>query len=182
MNRLRWHLQHGLRSVGLPGWAGAAIALACAAVWWGISAPLGTEVARLEAESVLIERRLAERPTAVPTDQTPQQQLESFSRRFSDEKGIAPALARLHAIARKRGVTVEQAEFKYASEPSELLARYTIVLPVKADYRALRRFSRDLLRELPGVALEEVNLRRSDAKSPVLESQLRLVMFLGKAG
>ena len=182
MNRLRWHVRQMLRAIGLPGWAGAAIALGCGAVWWGISAPLGSEVVRLDAESAVLEARSARRAPAAPAEATPQQQLESFLRRFPDDKGIAPALARRHAVARKAGVSVEQAEFKYASEPSEPLARYTIVLPVKADSRALRRFSRDVLRELPGVALEEVNRRRADAKSPVLESQLRLVLFLGKAG
>ena len=181
VKRLRWQVQHALRAVGLPGWVGAVIALACAAVWWGASVPLADDAARLAADSVTLERRLAERQTAAPIDATPQQQLEAFTRRFPDEKGIAPSLARLHAIARRRGVTIERAEFKYVSEASEPLARYTVVLPVKADYRALRRFSRDLLRELPGVALEEVNLRRSDAKAPVLEAQLRLVLFLSKA-
>lgn len=182
MNRLRWHFLHVWRSIGVPGWAGAAIALACVAVWWGASAPLVDEIRRLDVATAALERRSQERPTPVAAAATPEQQLQTFSQRFPDEKGIAPALARLHALARQRGVAIEQAEFRYASEASEPLARYTIVLPVKADYRALRRFIGDVLREMPGLALEEVNLRRSEAKSPLLESQLRLVMFVGKAG
>jgi hypothetical protein len=66
------------------------------------------------------------------------------------------------------------------AEATESLARYTIVLPVKTDYAALRRFTRDVLRELPGLAMEEVSLRRSDAKSPLLDAQLRLVLYVVK--
>ena len=112
---------------------------------------------------------------------SPQQQLAEFERRFSGEKSITAALGRLHAAARRQGVQLDQAEFKFASDAREPLSRYTVVLPVKADYRALRRFTHDAVQELPGLAMEEVNLRRSDPKSPVLEAQLRFVLFLTKA-
>ncbi len=111
---------------------------------------------------------------------TPQQQLAAFEQRFADERSMAPSLARLQAAAQRRGFTLDQAEFKLANEATEPLLRYTIGLPVKADYRALRRFSRDALRDLPGLALDEVSLRRSDPKSPQLEAQLRFVLFLAK--
>lgn len=179
MKQARWWLLHVTRSAGLPGWAGAALALACGALWFGASAPLASETARLAAGSAALEQRLAQQRPTLSAELSPQQQLEAFARRFPGEKGIAPTLARLHVLAKQRGVQIEQGEFKLANEPSEALGRYTIVLPVKADYRALRRFSRDLLREMPGLALEEVNLRRSDAKAPLLEAQLRLVLFLG---
>ena len=181
MKRLRWQLVHVWRSIGVPGWAGVAIASACAGVWWGASMPLRDETRRLDAASTALERRAQQRPVVMAAVASSEQQLQMFANRFPSEKGIAPALVRLHALARQRGVVIEQAEFRYASEASEPLARYTIVLPVKADYRAMRRFTGDLLREMPGLALEEVNLRRSDAKSPVLESQLRLVLFVAKA-
>lgn len=182
MNRLRWHLLHVWRSIGIPGWSGAAIVLACAGLWLGVTAPLGQELERLDAARSALERRGLERVAPVAAAATAEQQLASFTRRFPDEKAIVPALARMNALALQRGVAVEQAEFRYVSDPGEPLARYTIVLPVKAEYRALRRFIQELLREMPGLALEEVNLRRSDAKGPLLESQLRLVLFLGKAG
>jgi hypothetical protein len=114
------------------------------------------------------------------TDATPQQQLAAFEQRFGGERTIGPSLARLQAAAQRRGFTLDQAEFKLASELAEPLARYSIQLPIKADYRALRRFSRDALRELPGLALDEVSLRRSDPKSPLLDAQLRFVLFLAK--
>lgn len=179
LTRARWQLAQGLRGIGLPGWVGLAGALACAIALWGVIEPLRADARRLDADSQQLTQRAAARPAAT-TAPTPQQQLVAFEQRFADERSIAPTLARLQAIAQQRGFRLEQAEFKLTSQPTEPLARYTIVLPVKADYRALRRFSRDALRELPALALDEVSLRRSDPASPQLDAQLRFVLFLAK--
>lgn len=182
MKRLRWELLQGLRSVGLPGWVAAALALACVAGWWGGVAPLLDEAGQFDSDSAALEKRLSARgANAAPAELSPQQQLADFERRFSDEKSLTASLARLHAAARRQGVQLDQAEFKFASEAREPLSRYTVVLPVKADYRALRRFTADALRELPGLAMEDVNLRRADPKSPLLDAQLRFVLFVTKA-
>lgn len=178
VTRWRWQLRHGLRGVGPPGWVAAAMVLACA-LGWGLGiAPMRDEARQLDAESALLERRLAAPAAAAPAQATPQQQLAVFERGFGDEKDIAAALARLLAAARKQGIESDQAEFKFSNEAGAPLSRYSIVLPVKADYGALRRFTRDALRELPGLAIEEVSLRRGDPKAPVLDAQLRFVLFV----
>ncbi len=181
LNSLRWHAARGLRGVGLPGWVALVLMVGSAVVAVGGVAPLHAEADRLGADSALLEQRLAAQAqsTAVRVV-TPQQQLADFARRFPNEQGMAPALARLQALARQRGVALDEAEFKFVSDAAEPLARYAITLPFKADYRALRRTTRDALRELPGLAMEEVNLRRSDPGSPLLDAQLRFVLFVTK--
>ena len=181
MTRWRWNVARGLRAIGLPGWV--ALLLACAALIgvWGVIEPLRAEARQLDVDSdVLAQRlRLAADPTA-PIAATPQQQLLAFRQRFPGEQGMAPSLARLQAAAQRHGLQLSRAEFRFSSEPAEPLARYAITLPVQADYRALRRFTRDALRDLPGLAMEEVNLRRSDPKSPLLDAQLRFVLFVAQ--
>jgi hypothetical protein len=59
---------------------------------------------------------------------------------------------------------------------------YAILLPVTADYASLRAFIVDALRELPGLALEEMSLRREDSKSLQLDARLRFVLFLRRGG
>jgi len=180
MNRLGWELSRLLRGLGLPGWVGLALLAGCVGLWWGGAQPLSEQTLRLDHESVQLRQRLATAPLAAPEANGPREQLDQFGKRFSGEPGIAPALRRLHLLARRHGVSIQQAEFKYVNETAEPLARYTIILPVSAEYPALRRFSRALLRDLPGLALEEVNLRRSDPGTSRLEAQLQLVLFLNK--
>jgi len=183
MKRLRWELLNALRAIGLAGWVGLALVLLSAAAWWGVVTPMQDEARQLDADSSTLERRVRERAaTEAPVVLTAQQQLAEFERRFSGEKSLTDSLARLHAAARRQGVQLDKAEFKWASDAREPLSRYTIVLPLTCDYRALRRFTRDAVRELPGLAMEEVSLRRADAKSPLLDVQLRFVLFVSKAG
>ena len=180
-NALRWYAARGLRGVGLPGWVALVLLVGSAVVAVGGVAPLRAEADRLRADSALLEQRMAgQAQSPAVSAATPQQQLAEFVRRFPNEQGMAPALARLQALARQRGVALDEAEFKFVSDAAEPLARYTITLPLKADYRALRRTTRDALRELPGLAMEEVNLRRSDPGSPLLDAQLRFVLFVTK--
>lgn len=182
MKRLRWQLRQLAQAMGLPGWVGLALLFACALGWVLAAGPLGAEADRLERNSAEFERRLGARANAAPVlPSTPQQQLAEFRGRFSGERRIAASVGRLQAAAKRQGVQLDQAEFRFASEAGEPLLRYTIVLPVKADYRALRRFVREALHELPGLAIEEVNLRRNDPKSATLEAQLRFVLFVNKA-
>jgi hypothetical protein len=181
LRRLGWQARQALRAVGLPGWVAIGLLLACAIGWWGALRPMQSDTVQLDADSARIERQIAERAASnAAADVTPEQQLAAFSERFVDEKGIAPSLGRLYAGAKKQGVQLAQAEFKLASEATEPLARYTILLPIKSDYPSLRKFIRTSLRDLPGLALEEVNLRRTDPKAPLLEAQVRFVLFVNK--
>jgi len=181
MNRHLWNLNRLWRGAGLPGWVAVALLGVCVAMVLGGIAPQGAETHRLLEDSAALEQRIAanvDHPAPVQT--TPQQQLAVFLKRFPSEAEMAGAVGSLNAAAKRQGVHLNQAELKFSIEPSGLLARYSIVLPVKADYRALRGFIREAMRELPGLAMEELNLRRSDAKSTVLEAQLRFVLFVAK--
>jgi hypothetical protein len=182
-NALRWHAAQAARSIGPAGWLGVGLLVACALAAALVTAPLAADARRL-AEDVDATRQRAAAARDTPPPASPREQLETFARRFAGEKDMAPSIARLQSLAKRRGVQLEQAEFRLVSEPTEPLSRYVIVLPVKADYRALRLFCRDALRELPALSLEEVNVRRADAKVPLLEAQLRLVLFIrpGAAG
>lgn len=182
MKRLGWQLRQLAQAMGLPGWVGLTLLFACALGWVLVASPLGAEADTLERNTADLEQRLGARANAAAAlPSTPEQQLVEFRSRFTGEKRIAASVGRLQAAAKRQGVQLDQAEFRFASEAGEPLLRYTIVLPVKADYRALRRFVREALRELPGLAIEEVNLRRNDPKSATLEAQLRFVLFVNKA-
>ena len=181
LTRARWQGAQWLRGIGLPGWVGLALGLACVIAVGALVEPKYTDAQQLDASSDLLAQRAASRAmSTAAADATPQQQLATFEQRFAGERAIAQSVARLQAAAQRRGFVLDQAEFKLASDPAEPLARYSILLPVKADYRALRRFTHDALQEMPGLALDEVNLRRSDPKSPLVEAQLRFVLFLSK--
>ena len=100
---------------------------------------------------------------------------------------VAAADAQQRLVSKSSAATLptaspqQQLEFRFTSNAGEPVMRYTIELPIKAGYRALRRFTRAAMLELPGLAIEEVSLRRGDPKSPTLDARLRFVLFLSRA-
>lgn len=182
MNRLRWELVRAASGLGLPGAAALALLVVACAVWLALVLPAREDAERLRDERARIERRLKDAAGAQAIGpQGVREQLAEFRGRFGDEKNLSASLAALHAVARRHGLQLDQAEFKLSGDARDPLSRYAIVLPVKADYRALRRFTQDALRELPGLALEEVNLRRGDARAAQVEAQLRFVLFINRS-
>ena len=177
--RVRWAGLQATAALGLPGAIAAALLAAAAVLHWGATVEAVAAARALDAESALLQHRLAH-PATAPRELSTQEQLAAFEHRFDSDAQIVAALANLQGTARQAGVRLEQAEFKLTREPTEPLARYVIQLALKTDYRSLRRFTRDALRALPGLALEDVTLRRTDARSTQLEAQLRLVLFLRK--
>ncbi|WP_428423374.1 hypothetical protein [Methylibium sp.] len=179
MSPLGWHAERIARHAGLPGWAAALLLLACLAGWLGAELPAAQRAQALNTEIEALELRLRDggegRAAAVDT---PARQLERFRGGFGSAGDITASLAKLQSAAKRNALQLDQAGFKLAADAGEPLLRYSIELPVKADYRALRRFIRDALRDLPGMALEELSLRRGEAKSPVLEARLRFVLFV----
>lgn len=181
VHRLRWELARIAAGLGLPGVVAAGLLVLAAAVWFGLVLPVHGEADRLRDERARLDRQAREAGASAGAPLGVREQLAEFRSRFGDEKGLSAALASLHAVARQHGVQIEQAEFRLSSDAREPLSRYAIVLPVKADYRAVRRFTQDALGRLPGLALEELSLRRGDARASEVEAQLRFVLFINRS-
>lgn len=181
MNALRWHVLSIAAAAGLPGFAAVLLLTACAIVWLAIDQPAQQHATDLRDDNARLAARLrdpARRAAATPP--SAQASLAGFEARFPDERRITEVLAGMRRTASRHGIALERGEFKVQTGPDEALAQYQMVLPLKADYRALRRFVRELLREQPAIALDEVTLRRDDAKSPTVEAQLHLVLFISR--
>jgi len=181
MKRLQWELRRAVAATGLPGWAGVVLLLVCALVWWLAIEPLRSDTESLRVAAAHAQQRLVSKSSvATPPTASPQQQLDAFRHRFGDARTISSSLGRLQAIARQQGLRLDQAEFRFTGNAAEPVMRYTMELPIKGEYRALRRFTHAAMLELPGLAIEEVSLRRGDPKSPTLDARLRFVLFLSR--
>ena len=180
MKHLRWALVNALRQGGLPAWVALALLAATAAAWWLALVPASTQLDALRNANVQLLRQVAQaRPTqAQPA--TLADELSAFETRFENERSIGPALARLHAAAQRHGVVFNAGAFRLESSAPQPLARYVMDWPVQGDYRALRRFMADALREQPALALEAVSLQRSDPASPQVVASLRWVLFIAR--
>jgi len=181
LSRLRWQALQAADGAGWPGGLALLAAVAALGQWMFWSTPLLEQESRLRSELATLEQRRTAKAPQADAGAGAAAELSSFRHRFPQEREIGPVFARVHALALRHGLALPQAEFRLNAGADDDLARYTMSLPLKADYRRLRAFITDLLREVPSVALQELVLRRDDAKTAQLEARLRLVMFVSPA-
>lgn len=94
----------------------------------------------------------------------------------SEDRG--DLLKSLFKIAAENGVTLAQADYRVQSDPECACQRLQITLPVRGTYPRVRAFIDAALAAMSALSLDEISLRRESVKSPNVEAQLRLSLFL----
>lgn len=176
MNRVGEVLE---RVLGRAGIVGAGLLVACAAFWFA-------GVQQAEAEAARLREALAAaaaRPgPALRVNVGPAQSLANFYGYFGSRDEAFAALQAVFLAAEAEGLALETGEYRLARERDASLLRYQIVLPVKGSYRSIRRFVARALNEAPGIALDDLSLRRENVQSSALEARVQLTLFLGAGG
>jgi len=107
--------------------------------------------------------------------------LARFRELLTPEKQADEAMETIQRDAQKNGLAPAGTEYKWQRQPSAKLAEVRIVMPLKAGYAPLRAFVRDVLTDVPGLALEQFDLQRDNIGATVVDARLRFSLFL-KAG
>ena len=181
LNRARWWARRQAERAGPIGIAAGVLAVLTLAAWVGPGRAIPAETLALTRDNEALQRRPVA-PRASDAALTSEGQLRAFENGFADARALNTRYARLWELARRRGVALRQAEFKLTETGQDEFAHYAIQLPVSADYASLRGFVVDALREMPGLALEEMSLRREDSRSLQLDARLRFVLFVRRGG
>jgi len=121
-------------------------------------------------------------PVAIAPPLPPaQQRLQEFYDVLGESRYAEQQVKTLFALAAKNGLTINQAEYKFAANKDGLFHTYTISLPVKGQYGAIRPFCEQILLAIPFASLDEINFKRDAVNNPNLEAKLRFTMHLDNA-
>ena len=178
VTRWRWWAQRTLERAGPVVIGATVVALLTLAAWLVPARAISAEAHALALDNDAMQRRpvATTRASSLPLDS--KGQLDAFESGFPEQKALGASYARLWSLAKRHGVTLRQAEFKLTETDQDEFQRYTMRLPVTADYASLRGFVLDALGEFPSLALEEMNLRREDSKSLQIDAQVNFVLFV----
>jgi hypothetical protein len=97
--------------------------------------------------------------------------------RFPSENQLNTELGRLIEMATQQGLQVPSGDYRLMPGKDGLFDRYVLSLPVKGNYRAIRRYVMAVRNEFPDLAVDDITLRRDNIGSPEVEAQLRFVLF-----
>lgn len=100
---------------------------------------------------------------------------------FPETARLAAELGRLVEIADKQGLILTGGDYRLQpAKDGALFDRYLLTLPVKGDYRSVRSYLKAVRADFPGLAIEDIALRRDSIASAEIEAQLRFVLFARK--
>lgn len=178
MSSWTWRARRLAERAGPAGVGAAALCVLAALAWAGPGLAMSRESRALTRDNERLRRQAAAPSRAASAPLSSERQLDAFEARFPDQQALGASYARLWDVARRHGVALKQAEFRLGDASGDEFQRYAILLPVKADYASLRAFLADALGALPSLALEDMSLKREDAKSLQLDVRLDFVLFV----
>lgn len=97
--------------------------------------------------------------------------------RFPTENQLNAELGRLIEMATEQGLQVPSGDYRLMPGKDGLFDRYVLNLPVKGNYRTIRRYVTAVRSEFPDLAVDDITLRRDNLGNTDVEAQLRFVLF-----
>lgn len=164
------------RSLGTAGVLGVALVAGCLAFYWAGVRPAQAEVEALR-ESLARAARAAPAGRGAPRDAG--ESLARFHGFFRAPEDALGALEAVFAAAAREQVAIDTGEYRVARERGAHLNRYRIAFPVKGSYVAVRRFVSRALAEVPGLALDDLAMRRDRIDAATVEARVQLTLYLG---
>ena len=117
-------------------------------------------------------------PIQVVPAQTSTQEIAEFYKQFPAGASLPKWLRLIDTTALKRHLVLNRGDYKLTQSKQGQLQRYEIVLPVSGSYVQIRQFIADVLQQLPALALSDLQIKRDNAMSPIVEARLVFVLFL----
>lgn len=116
--------------------------------------------------------------TREPPLPIPEQRLRAFYDNLGEKRYVEQQIKTLFAIAEKSGISLNQAEYKFAYDKSSDIHTYHVTLPVKGQYEAIQTFCKKTLLAVPFASLDDLNFKRDAIDDNSLEAKLRFTFYL----
>ncbi|WP_087736897.1 hypothetical protein [Paraburkholderia piptadeniae] len=169
-----------VRRFGVPGLAGVVLLCAAAVVANGA---MRMQAGTRDLSNEVSPARAAKKPDVAgdaraSTDAAMLETLPDLFPRFAHS---ADDIAAILARASENNLTVGSAEYLVVADSGGRYVRYQMLLPVKDQYGAIRRFLASVLNNLPNAALREIHVERPAVDGSVLDARVRFELVYGTA-
>lgn len=177
VRKLGWSVRRTLTRLHRPGVAGLLLLMVSVGLGVFVLPPARERLATLEAQTSELSARARNLKPGVQQT-TPRAQLANFYAFFPLTDAVPEVLGKIQRAAQRNELVLAKGEYKLAEEQEFRLARYQITLPVTGAYSQVRGFVNDVLAAVPGVALDELSLKREAIGDDTLEARVRFTLFV----
>jgi hypothetical protein len=182
LESLRWTARQWLRILGRPGILGIGILVVFPPFYLSAIAPAQERLDAARRSTLALREQVMHAGRSLDgVRRTPAVQLAEFYRIFPEERSSPQWLAKLAALASRNGLSLNEGEYQATRDNAGRLMRFQMVLPVKGEYRQIRRFLAALPAEIPSAALETIQFSRRNVADSTVEARIKLALYLEQA-
>jgi hypothetical protein len=133
------------------------------------------------AESDALNARLSDvqRTPPVPAPASPDakayQALQAATYQASEANNI---VRRIHVMSREHQVIIAESDYRINSQGFGGLKQQQLTLPLQGKYPAVKAFVMQLLKEYPGLSVDQVMLRREDVSRDKPEVTIKVSLWV----
>lgn len=177
--RLKRFFTRRLGRLGWPGTVGIGVWAMAAAFHFSAVLPAQQRLDEARLAAASLQQRIARAGRQLAAGERPAgEQLAAFYRAFPDERTSPEWIGRIAATAERCGLSLDQGEYRPARDSVGRLTRLQMTLPVRGEYRQIRRFLASTGTAVPIVSLEQVQFERQKVGDPQVDATIRLVLYL----
>jgi Tfp pilus assembly protein PilO len=177
--RLLWSLRHWANILDRPGLLAIVILLLLPPFYLAAIVPAQERLAAARGSSLSLHEQIQHASRAMDgLRDTPVEQLAAFYRIFPRQSDAPLWLKKLVHLADRHGLRLNEGEYRSTPDQTGRLMRLQLLLPVKGEYRQIRRFLAAMPAEIPIIALEDVQFSRQSVADPAVEARIRLALYL----
>jgi len=172
---IRARVIHAVRRSGWPGVVGLGLIAFSLAFSYSSAELQNQREADLVAERTKLMKVAASPAGARNTDRA---RLDAFFGRFAKASELSGVLADIHLSAQRRGLLPERADYRSAVVTGTPLVRINATLPMEGQFEALYAWLGEVVRTQPGVAIDQMSLKRETPQSTRISADVRLSVLV----
>ncbi|EJN03264.1 hypothetical protein [Herbaspirillum sp. YR522] len=108
--------------------------------------------------------------------------LKAFYDSLGDTDYAEQQVKTIFSLAAASGLSLAQADYRMSEEKAGGFTAYRVRFPVRGSYKAVRQFCMQLLLAIPFASLDELQFKRTEVSSEVIEVNLQLTLYLARRG
>lgn len=161
---------------GWPGGIGIALIGAALILFVTLTLPVRDDTISLNNEIRKMEPLLRQ-PLNTTSAADVRQQLENFSRTLPQHDEINTTLNQLHDLAIKHHLLLKNSKYRPVQNKADGIRRLRITVETEGSYADLRAFLREISKETPALAIEQLSLTRQKISDTLLETVVEFTLY-----
>jgi Tfp pilus assembly protein PilO len=177
MKALALYSRYLERNYGLAALASIALSVIAVLFFIAFTLPTYQELYERQQEVSQFKQSTTKK---VPTTPQAISTVDTFYQQVPPGTDIPKLLERLFDVAFENEIYLGRIDYEYNQVLESSLYRYHMSIPVRGDYKNMRSFINQLLKEIPTAALDNINFNREDIGDTDITANLQISLFLRK--